>query len=317
MSHKKTNNNKQVKKIKNNNKGYKKVVFVIVLIILFIFIIKNRMIKKNYETTQVILNNENISNKLENDIIFENNQIYMSYNDIKTILDKTLYTEESTGLIITTSDRKLAIINKEEQTLKINGSNVEVKNIVTQKNETLYMAISELKNVYNCEIEKIDETNVITIDMLNKKCIKAYAKKNIKIKEKNELLSSNIDEVKKGNWLYFIDDENGYAKVRTQNGIIGYVKNKLLNNFITERDDFLENAKTFKEENSIMKDITKEDISSFKKRENIINLILQQAIKNDKMYVKISYSGENNIYYERFKIEVIPILKECGVEIEI
>ena len=66
-----------------------------------------------------------------------------------------------------------------------------------------------------------------------------------------------------------------------------------------------------------MKDITKEDISSFKKRENIINLILQQAIKNDKMYVKISYSGENNIYYERFKIEVIPILKECGVEIEI
>ena len=317
MANKKTKNNKNNKKIKNNNKGYKKLAFVIILILCFILIIKNKTIKKNYETTQVILNNENISHKLENDIIFENNQIYMSYNDIKTILDKTLYTEESTGLIITTSDRKLAIINKEEQTLKINGSNVEVKNIVTQKNETLYMAISELKNVYNCEIEKIDETNVITIDMLNKKCIKAYAKKNIKIKEKNELLSSNIDEVKKGNWLYFIDDENGYAKVRTQNGIVGYVKNKLLNNFITERDDFLENAKTFKEENSIMKDITKEDISSFKKRENIINLILQQAIKNDKMYVKISYSGENNIYYERFKIEVIPILKECGVEIEI
>jgi len=317
MANKKTKNNKNTKKIKNNNKGYKKLAFVIILILLSIFIIKNRTIKKNYETTQIILNNENISHKLENDIIFENNQIYMSYNDIKTILDKTLYTEESTGLIITTSDRKLAIINKEEQTLKINGSNVEVKNIVIQKNETLYMAISELKNVYNCEIEKIDETNVITIDMLNKKCIKAYSKKNIKIKEKNELLSSNIDEVKKGNWVYFISEENGYAKVRTQNGIIGYVKNNLLNNFITERDDFIEKAKTFKEENSIMKDITKEDISSFKKRENIINLILQQAIKNDKMYVKISYSGENNIYYERFKIEVIPILKECGVEIEI
>ncbi len=317
MSHKKTNNNKHTKKIKNNNKGYKKVVFVIVFIILLVFIIKNRAIKNNYETTQVILNNENISNKLENDIIFENNQIYMSYNDIKNVLDKTLYTEESTGLIITTSDRKLAIINKEEQTLTINGSNVEVKNITTQKNENLYIAISELENVYNYEIEKIDKTNVITIDMLNKKCVKAYVKKNIKIKEENKLLSSNIDEVKKGNWVYFINEESGYAKVRTQNGIIGYTKNKLLNNFVNVRDDLADNTKTFKSENSISKDISKEDLSSIEKRQNIINLILQQAIKNDKMYVKISYNGENNIYYERFKIEVVPILKECGVEIEI
>ena len=127
-------------------------------------------------------------------------------------------------------------------------------------------------------------------------------------------MSSNVDKVKKGTWLYFINSEDGYAKVRTQNGIIGFVKEKSLNSFINERDDFLIESKSFREEYSIKKDISKEDISSFEKRQNIINLILQEAVKNDKMYVQISYNGEENANYERFKIEIVPILKECGIE---
>ena len=42
-----------------------------------------------------------------------------------------------------------------------------------------------------------------------------------------------------------------------------------------------------------------------------------KLIKNDKMYVKIQYNGEDDFYFERFKIEVKPILKECGVAVTI
>ena len=305
---------KDTKHNKHNNKGYIKIVFIIVLIFISFLIIKNKSIKHNYEITQIVLNNENITEKLQNTMIFENNEIYMSYDDVKTLLDKTLYTEENTDLIITTSDRKLAVINTENQALKINGSNVEAKDIIIKKDEIIYIAISELKSVYNYEIEKIDKTNTITIDSLDKKCVKAYVKKNIKVKREKNIMSSNVDKVKKGTWLYFINSEDGYAKVRTQNGIIGFVKEKSLNSFINERDDFLIESKSFREEYSIKKDISKEDISSFEKRQNIINLILQEAVKNDKMYVQISYNGEENANYERFKIEIVPILKECGIE---
>lgn len=313
---------KNVKKKKHNkksknNKSYKKIAFVIILILLCFIIIKNKPEKNNYQITQIVLNNENITEKLEKQIIIENEQIYMSYEDIKTFLDKTLYTEEETGLIITTSDKKLGVINLEDKTLKINGSNVEVKNIIKKENEKNYIAISELNNVYNYKIEYIEKNNIITIDSLNKKSIKAYTKSNVKIKKENSIFSKNIEKVKKGTWLYFINEENGYSKVRTQSGNIGYVKKKSLTNFINEREDLIEEPKAFKENNSINKDISKEDISSFEKRQNIINSLLQEAIKNDKMYVQISYNGEKNFYYERFKIEVVPILKECGIEIKI
>ena len=311
---KKTKNNK---KRKHNNKGYKKIVFAIVLILILIIVIRNKPIKKNNEITQIVLNNENITNKLVSPIIFENNQIYMSYEDIKQFFDETLYTEEDTGCIITTSDRKLAIIKKDDQTMRVNNSNVDVKNIIIEQDSKIYIAISELTIVYNFEIEKIEKTNIITIDMLNKKSVKAYANKNIKIKEDKGVISKAIDEVKKGNWLFFINDENGYAKVRTQDGIIGYVKDKYLSNYINVREDLEIEDKNFKEENSINRDITNDDISTYEKRQKIIDLILHEAIKNDKMYVQISYNGEANIFYERFKIEVVPILKECGIEIKI
>lgn len=316
MSQKKAKNNKHNKKNKNN-KNYIKIVFIIILILLCFIIVKNKSIKHNYEKMQIIIDNENITENIEKPLIIEKEHIYMSYNDIKSFLDNTLYIEDQTNLIITASDKKIGVINPEEQTLKINGSNVEVKNITLKKDEDLYIAISELKKVYNYEIEYLDKTNIIIIDNLNKKCIKAYAKKNMKIKKEKNKLSTNLEEIKKGNWLYFINEENEYSKVRTQNGIIGYVKKNTLDNFINEREDFIEEKKIFKEENSINKDISKVDISSFEKRQNIINLILQEAIKNDKMYVEISYNGENNIYYERFKIEVVPILHECGIEVKI
>ena len=53
-----------------------------------------------------------------------------------------------------------------------------------------------------------------------------------------------------------------------------------------------------------------------KVRQNIINLILQEAIKNDKMYVKITYNGAEEQKYDRFKIEITPILSECGIKVE-
>lgn len=311
---KKTKNNK---KRKHNNKGYKKIVFAIVLILILIIVIRNKPIKKNNEITQLVLNNKNITKELLDSIIIENNQIYMSYEDIKKFFDETLYTEEDTGCIITTSDRKLAIIKKDDQTMRVNNSNVDVKNIIIEQDNKIYIAISELTIVYNFEIEKIEKTNIITIDMLNKKSVKAYANKNITIKEDKGVISKSIDEVKKGNWLFFINDENGYAKVRTQDGIIGYVKKKYLSNYINVREDLEFEDKNFKEENSINRDITNDDISTYEKRQKIIDLILHEAIKNDKMYVQISYNGEENIFYERFKIEVVPILKECGIEIKI
>lgn len=290
--------------------------FIAFFIIMIIINNKNKNTKMRYESTQLILNNVNITDELVNPIIIENNQIYLSLNDIKKYIDGTIYKEDSSSLIITTCNKKISTILEERNFITINGSNVKVKDITINKNEINYLAISELESVYDYDFNYYDNTNVITIDSLNKKLMKAYAIKNLEIKgDKGN--SKIIDKVKKGNWLIFISEENGFAKVRTQDGILGYVKKDLLSNYIVEREDFL--FSDIKKETTEVYEynLTKKDISTYEKRFNIINFILQEAIKNDSMYVKIIWNKENNFDFERFKIEVKPMLQECGIIVEV
>ena len=306
---------KHIKNKKQNNKGYKKIAFVVIFILIVIIAIKNSNKVQNTENTQIIINNNNVTKELQNNLIKENDKIYMSFEDIQKFIDNTIYKEDETGTIITTSPKKLATLKTGEDQININGASQKEKDIVIEKNNKDYIAISELENVYDYEFKYIPTTNIATIDSLNKKMIKAYAKKTIKIKEQNNLFSKNIEKVEKGNWLVCIEQEGKMTKVRTQNGNIGYIQTNKLNNFVTEREDFnlVDNSQT---NNKLEYDISKKDISTFEKRENIINLILQEAIKNDKMYVKITYNGAEEQKYDRFKIEITPILSECGIKVE-
>ena len=306
---------KHIKNKKQNNKGYKKIAFVVIFILIVIIAIKNSNKVQNTENTQIIINNNNVTKELQNNLIKENDKIYMSFEDIQKFIDNTIYKEDETGTIITTSPKKLATLKTGEDEININGASQKEKDIVIEKNDKDYIAISELENVYDYEFKYIPTTNIATIDSLNKKMIKAYAKKTIKIKEQNNLFSKNIEKVEKGNWLVCIEQEGKMTKVRTQNGNIGYVQTNKLNNFVTEREDFnlVDNSQT---NNKLEYDISKKDISTFEKRQNIINLILQEAIKNDKMYVKITYNSSEEEAYNRFKIEVVPILGECGIKVK-
>lgn len=309
------------KNTKNNYKNYKKssktvVFFVVFVLLIIVLVLKNNFQTKKYSNIQIILNNKNITSELSNDIITENEKIYMSFEDIKQFLDQSLYLEDLSQSIITTSPKKLAMLKLNDENITINGSTQKITNPILQKDNILYLAISELKNVYDYDFTYISSTQIVTIDSLNLKSQKAYTKKTINIKEENKLFSPTIEKVKKGSWLFYIDEENGISKVRTQNGNIGYVKTKNLYNFIVERENLIETTSTPLPENYFEYNISDKDISSFEKREEIINSILQETIKNDNMYVKILYSKESNFDFERFKIEIQPILKECGIIVE-
>lgn len=303
-------------KKKSNNKSYKKIAFIIAFIFIIIIGIKINKKEEKSNKMQVIINNENITEDLQDEIKQENDQIYMSFEDIQKFIDSTIYKEDETDLIITTSPKKVVTLKKDDENVKINGATQKIKDAIIEENGKDYIAISELENVYDYEFKYTEASNTITIDSLNKKLVKAYVTKNVKIKETNRENSKTVDKVKKGNWLIYISEENKMTKVRTQNGKIGYVKKKYLDNFITEREDIKEeNSENTEVEKQLEYDITKENISTFEKRENVINRILQEVIKNDKIYLKILYNGTDESNYDRFKIEIVPVLKECGIKV--
>lgn len=302
-----------MKKKQKKTKNIKKAILIIIIILIVFCVIKIFSKTKNvrYNNINLIISDKNITSDLNTDIVKKEDVIYLSYMDIQKFIDNTIFYEEESRTVIMTSDKKLASIKLDEEEITINGSIQKIYCKAFEENNIIYLPISELKNVYDIEIEYNESTNIVTIDYLSKGLKKAYVSKNVKIKQSKDRFSNYIEKVKKGNWVIFFEDEEGKSRIRTQNGNIGYVKTKYLDNFFIEREDFLD-SENISFERYLEFDISKKDISNFEKRSKLINDIWLEAVKGDYRAVKIKYNNEKE-ETARLKIELNPFLKESGI----
>lgn len=290
----------------------KLIIFIFILII-FLLIVKNVKSKKVSEIKlDLIIDNNNITSSLEKEVVIKDNIIYLSLDDINRTLDNSIYQEKN--LIITTGHKKVATLSLNNNSIEINGVNTKIRGQAFKDDSgEIYLPISELKNVYDADITYIEQYKNIVVDYFSKKLEKAYTNKKVEIKEKPKSSSNTLEELNKGTWLVYVSNEKGWAKVRTQNGFVGYVKYKNLTNFVTEREDMVAVATVPNDFYEV--DITKKDISTYNKRKKLINNILEKAVSNNKKAVKITNEQESQ-EYERFKIEIEPILNECGMTLQ-
>lgn len=195
------------------------------------------------DTTNLIINNNNVTARLKQELILKDDQIYISVRDIKNFFDNYIYEEEQIDKIITTYGKKIAEIGFDEKVIIINGSSRKINSSAIKQDEEIYLPISEMTDVYDIELEYIKETNIVTMDSLNREQIKAAVSKNVNIKDYSKTLSRTVDKVKKGEMVIVISQtDDGWTKVRTENGKIGFVKTKLLVNQITVREELEEKA---------------------------------------------------------------------------
>ena len=229
-------------KIKINKfKFIRSIVIVLIALALVAFILNVApdfmMEKEPADKTNLVINNNNITNSLKRDLIIRDNIIYISQPDIANFFDKDIYYDEKANLLITTYDKKLASIELGTNEITVNGTEKTIAGGVIIENDTRYIPFSEMLDVYNVEIEKIDETNIITVDSLDREQIKADTTKNLSVKSKTKTLSRTVDKVEKGEKVIVIStDEDGWSNIRTERGKIGYVKDKYLANKITVRE---------------------------------------------------------------------------------
>jgi len=231
-------------KIKDARKMIRNIVIIIIAIVAIVGILK---IAPNYrkdeyaDKTNLIINNKNITGNLKKDIIIdEKGVIYLSKQDIDNFFDKYIYYDNKENInekvynqIITTSDTKVGVLKLNESKITINGAEVEIVGAAKDIDGTIYLPFSEMEKVYNIDVNHIKETDIITVESIDRELIKANANKNINIKSKSTSLSRTVDKVKKGDTITVISEDDGWAKVRTSLGYIGYVKqNKLGENIV-------------------------------------------------------------------------------------
>ena len=207
--------------------------------------------------TQLIINNNNLttSNRLSNDILIENGVIYLSKEDVSRFFDNYLYYESKYNQYITTTDTKVATIGVGSNKMEVNGISSTISGTIIERNGIMYLPFSEMKDVYNVEIQNIEENNIVLIDSLDREQVTANVKKNVSVKLKTRTLSRTLDKVKKGEKVVVISKTSeGWAKVRTTGGKIGYIKADKLENEQVVRQNVVEEKQIANEKISIVWD---------------------------------------------------------------
>ena len=175
-------NNKQIneKPVKNKHGKERKsrgnyitkgiVVLIALAIVAFILVISpNYKNEEITDRTNVIINNNNITAHLKKEVyIDEKGNIYLSMEDLENFYDSFIYYDEQYNQIITTDNNKIGVMVVGENEIKINDSITRTAAPAIQKDDTYYLPIFELQDVYHMEATYIEETDILLLDSLNR-----------------------------------------------------------------------------------------------------------------------------------------------------
>ena len=239
MKHaKEAKNIKDTKRLKRKNFIF--IIIGVILLGIIACVANNYIIVGKNKMTNLVINNRNVTENLKKDILIENGEIYISKQDLGNFFDKYIYEDQETEQVITTYNKKIAEIGFDKNVVTINGVEKTTYAHAIKKDDTVYLPISELKDVYDIEINNIESTKVLVIDSLSKEQKKAVLNSNQSVKSSKKFIAKTVDRVKKGECVIVISNENGYAKIRTEDGKIGYVKSNKLANEVVARQDMEE-----------------------------------------------------------------------------
>ena len=234
----------KTKKRKLNKLAIRRCIIVFLIIIIFLILIST-IINKNknkYKELTILLNNELLETTKE--VIIEDNNIFFSKEDIKTIFDDTIYYNEAEKELITTYNTHVALLKVDEQYALINDQNVELKGKLKEINDTIYLPLTDLESVYDIDLEFSKESNRIIMDSTQKKKVEATVLKRANLENKKGLFSKKIEKLIIGDKVTVLEEDGKYKKIRTALGNIGYVKSKILSDDIVIREE----VKTSKQE---------------------------------------------------------------------
>lgn len=187
----------------------------------------------------LIIGDENVTEKLQKPIYLdESGVVYISKEDIQNLLDKTFYYDEENNLLIATSEVTVASMKLNEKEIKIDGSVFDTLYQAIEADNTIYVPIKKLETVYNIETEYLETEQKVIIDKLNKGMIKAECDTETAIRFKPRALSKKVGKLEIGQTVSaFYTTSKGWRLIRTEDGIVGYVKaNTLTNEYILRKD---------------------------------------------------------------------------------
>lgn len=212
------------------------------------YVIKRNYIVSKINQTNLIINNSNATSSLKNNVYIKDGVVYVSKPDIYNFFDNTITYDEKYNQVVTTSSTKIASLPIDSKQIQVNNSSATIKAGAIILDEVAYVPISELDEVYNIKTTYVESEDLVYIDSLDREQQTATLKKDSSIKYKPTIISATLAKAKQGDTLTIANRSdypvpNGWTRVRTENGTLGYIQTSKLNEFKTIREKTEEKAK--------------------------------------------------------------------------
>lgn len=212
------------------------------------YVIKRNYIVSKINQTNLIINNSNATSSLKNNVYIKDGVVYVSKPDIYNFFDNTIIYDEKYNQVVTTSSTKIASLPIDSKQIQVNSSSTTIKAGAIIIDEVAYIPISELDEVYNIKTTYVESEDWVYIDSLDREQQTATLKKDSSIKYKPTIISATLAKAKQGDTLTIANRSdypvpNGWTRVRTENGTLGYIETSKLNEFKTIREKSEEKAK--------------------------------------------------------------------------
>lgn len=179
----------------------------------------------------IIMNNE----ILEQKGIVSDGQFYLPYEAVHQKIDGGFYWNEAEGTLRYTLPLDLVEVPAESKGYMKAGQAESKDYVIVQKMEDqIYIALDFIQEYANVAARTYEQPNRVVLFDDWGKVKTAKVKKDTQVRWLAGVKSDILTEVSKGDRVYFIEEEGDWKKVRTEDGMIGYIKNNALKEVKTE-----------------------------------------------------------------------------------
>lgn len=161
---------------------------------------------------------------IEKPVVIQDGVLYVSQEVARNYIDKTIFYDAQEGIMTITTPQDVIRLYRNGTTMKVNGVEQQIEHPILEFEGRGYLPESFLEERYDFTIEagKDGKLQLASLTNIAKDQAQVMAKKS-ELRTHPDRKALITEEVKKGAQLTVYRIENGYARVRSENGIVGYI----------------------------------------------------------------------------------------------
>lgn len=179
------------------------------------------------EETAVILNDELIETKA----FYRDGQCYLPIDFVNTSINNHFYYDKTEGLVLFTTDY-------DKVTTQVNSTDYTLSNTFTSEGyiltaavgDTVYLAADFVRKFSNFSYRYYPEPNRLILDTSWEAETHGQITKDTQIRILGGIKSEILTDAVEGSDVEILEEMETWSKVKTEDGFIGYVENKRLEN---------------------------------------------------------------------------------------